>query len=196
MQFDELIKLVREVGHAGLSDFEYREGELYIKMSACPGDQPDSGAASVYESRHRARKRKIYAGQADYTVDTNIPAQPECVTQVQPADITQVQPAHIRQSQPADAAPEHKKTLQEEQKEGEVFEAPVEGVFWFSRLDGTPCPLKPGDEVRVGQVLGRLDCRGRCFEITSTLAGKVVNIYIEDGEEIVAREAMIMVKKP
>jgi hypothetical protein len=38
MKFEELLDLVREVGKAGLSDFEYREGNLFIKMSAAKRD--------------------------------------------------------------------------------------------------------------------------------------------------------------
>lgn len=138
MQFEELLRLVQEVGKAGLSDFEYNEGNLHIKMS-------------VVKDASREEK------QEDYVVEANIP---------------------IRE---------------EKEVKKEVIEAPVEGVFYFARLDGTKCPLNPGDHISAGQVLGMMESRGQSFEITSDRTGKVINIYIEDGEELVAAEPMLQV---
>ncbi len=140
MQFEELLKLVREVGQAGLTDFEYQEGNIHIRMSAAAGG----------ETGHEDR---------DYNVETNIP-----VTGKEKEDV---------------------KT--------EVIEAPIEGVFFYARLDGTPCPLAVGDRISAGQVLGMMESRGQSFEVTSVWDGEVINIYIDNGEEIVAREPMFRI---
>ena len=155
MQFDELIKLVREVGNAGLSDFEYREGELVIKMSAVSDKDK--------EGNDRKRKPPVYE---------------------HPKQLSRP-PVIMKKSEEAEEGADQRKR--------EVFESPLEGVFWFTTLDDIPCPLHIGDYVCQGQVMGRLDSRGKCYEIFSTVEGEVVNIYIEDGEEIVAREPMFMV---
>ncbi len=147
MQFEELLKLVREVGKAGLTEFEYIEGNLTIKMSAAK-NVPAEGKENMESQTGR---------QDSYTVETNIPVR------------------------------------HDEDIKKEVMEAPVEGIFYFSRLDGTACSLKPGDFIRTGQVLGRMDSRGRSFELMSDYDGEVVNIYVDDGEEIVAREPLLMI---
>lgn len=147
MQFEELLELVREVGKAGLTDFEYNEGDLSIKMSAAEKGTADKDGSNEFSQ----------GGQDSYAVETNIP---------------------IR----------HDKEIKKE-----VIEAPVEGVFYFTKLDGTKCPLKQGDFISTGQVLGMMESRGKKFELFSQYQGRILNIYIEDGEELVAREAMFMV---
>ncbi|MBQ9156639.1 MAG: hypothetical protein IJ137_07655 [Eubacterium sp.] len=140
MQFEELLKLVKEVGQAGLTDFEYNEGNLHIKMSA------------------RREEEAAGAEPGDMLVETNIPV-------------------------------EYNKEVIKE-----VLDAPIEGVFYFSHLDGTSCEPKLGDHIMVGQVLGMMESRGNSFEITSPWEGKLINIYIEDGEELVAREPMFRIE--
>ena len=144
MKYEELLELVREVGKAGLSEFEYEEGNLHIRMSAQP--------AADGESK-----------ECDFAVETNM---------------------LIRDGQNE----EKKKKVKRE-----LIAAPVEGVFWFSRLDGSSCPVNLGDHITRGQVLGKLDSRGDSFEIFSDLEGEIVTVYIEHGEELVAREPMFMV---
>lgn len=171
MQFDELIKLVQEVGKAGLTDFEFREGEIFIKMSAATGEYnkknqrdlpsvPDSYRNSLKKRREESGRESAPAAKGDYVVETNIP---------------------IHREEP------------EADRKREVIEAPAEGVFTFSRIDGTPCPLKIGDHLAFGQVVGTLKSRGKIFEIQSLFEGEVTAIYIEDEEELVAREPMVMV---
>lgn len=145
MKFEELLDLVREVGKAGLSDFEYREGNLFIKMSAAKtGDKVVANGDEL----------------PDYNVETNTRISKE---------------------------PTLKK---------EVIESPLEGIFYFTTLDGSSCVVNTGDHICCGQVLGTLKSRGKTFEVTSNWDGEVIDKYIEDGEELVAGEPMFRLKVP
>lgn len=49
MQYDEILALVREVAKAGLSSFEYTEGNIHISMS-CPQDKHQETLVSANTS--------------------------------------------------------------------------------------------------------------------------------------------------
>ena len=185
MKFEELIKLIEVVGRTGLSDFEYEEEGVRIWMSAGGGkrlsmQQTGQGlsAGGLHSAGRKYQFRESAPGHGRRVMDKDAAVKDESARTPHFGAL----PVGQQKETPAES-------------EKEVIEVPVEGIFHFTDLSGNPLPLQLGDQVKAGQVLGTLDSRGRCFEVVSVAEGEVTDIYIEDGEELVAREPMFRVLK-
>lgn len=65
-----------------------------------------------------------------------------------------------------------------------IVKSPIVGTFYASPAPSAPPFVKPGDEVRVGQVLCIIEAMKLMNEIESEVAGEVVRIYVENGQPV------------
>lgn len=166
MQMEELLRLVKQVGDAGLSNFEYKEGNIYISMS-CAEEKPKS-----------IPKEKIQ-------VKTNLPIETmeQEIEEQEVEDKQECKP--VKEQEPV--------TVHEGENPvfvKEIVEAPIEGRFSAKYPNGSDCPLAVGDTITQGQILGVLETWGNVTEVISEWTGTLTNIYVSDGEDMVAREPL------
>lgn len=170
MQMEELLRLVKQVGDAGLSNFEYKEGNIYISMS-CAVEKPKP-----------IPKEKIQV-KTNLTVE---PMKPETAKQGMEEKPEEKKVCETGKKQAPAAAPEKENTASVK----EIVEAPIEGRFSAKYANGSDCILKVGDKITEGQVLGALEAWGNVTEVISSWTGTLTNIYVSDGEDMVAREPL------
>ena len=52
-------------------------------------------------------------------------------------------------------------------------------------------PLKPGDEVKLGDVVAVLEAMKMQNDIVTTVAGKVTGIYVKEGEVVTPNQPLL-----
>jgi acetyl-CoA carboxylase biotin carboxyl carrier protein len=65
-----------------------------------------------------------------------------------------------------------------------IVKSPIVGTFYASPAPNAPPFVKPGDGVRVGQVLCIIEAMKLMNEIESEVAGEIVRIYVENGQPV------------
>lgn len=156
MQYEEILKLVKGVAEAGLTNFEYTEGNIHISMSCPENKGPAAPVAAVQEG--------------DMHMEIPVP-QPAPAPQVVPAE-AQAAPAVAAASAPA-AVPA-----------GNVVTCPLVGTFYAAPSEDAPAYVKVGDTVKKGQVLGIVEAMKLMNEIESEYDGVVTEIMVQNEESV------------
>jgi acetyl-CoA carboxylase biotin carboxyl carrier protein len=75
-----------------------------------------------------------------------------------------------------------------------IIKSPIVGTFYRSSSPNTEAFVKPGDEVRVGQVLCIIEAMKLMNEIESEVNGEVVRIYAESGQPVEYGQSLFAIK--
>jgi acetyl-CoA carboxylase biotin carboxyl carrier protein len=68
------------------------------------------------------------------------------------------------------------------------------GTFYRSPSPNAEAFVKPGDEVRVGQVLCIIEAMKLMNEIESEVNGEIVRIYVEGGQPVEYSQSLFAIK--
>ncbi len=155
MQYEEILKLVKGVAEAGLTNFEYTEGNIHISMS-CPENKEPAAP--------------VVAAVQEGDMHMEIPAPQE-------APAPQVIPAAAPAGQAAPAP-------QAAEPAGNIVKCPLVGTFYAAPSEDAPAYVKVGDTVRKGQVLGIVEAMKLMNEIESEYDGVVMEILVQNEESV------------
>ncbi len=75
-----------------------------------------------------------------------------------------------------------------------IIKSPIVGTFYRSPSPNAEAFVKPGDEVRVGQVLCIIEAMKLMNEIESEVNGEVVRIYVESGQPVEYSQSLFAIK--
>jgi acetyl-CoA carboxylase biotin carboxyl carrier protein len=75
-----------------------------------------------------------------------------------------------------------------------IIKSPIVGTFYRSSSPNAEAFVKPGDEVRVGQVLCIIEAMKLMNEIESEVNGEVVRIYVESGQPVEYGQSLFAIK--
>lgn len=159
MQYNEILALVKAVSEAGLSHFEYTEGNLHIAMN-CPEKSkeiPEGAVLAVQEGNEHL----------EFPVQA-----PEKINVQTPEDLPSEQPAAVSGSANA------------EKKTGELVKSPLVGTFYAAPSENEPPFVQVGDQVRKGQTIGIVEAMKLMNEIESEYDGVVTEILVQNEETV------------
>lgn len=154
MDYQQILELVKEVSKAGLTNFEYTEGNIRIAMS-CP--QPEE---------------KIVVPASNIALQEAIGVSANSVNGANTAGTEGVAAA---QSQAAEAVGE---------KGGNLVKSPLVGTFYAAPSEDAEPFIKVGDTVKKGQTLAIVEAMKLMNEIESELDGVVTEILVENEENV------------
>lgn len=75
-----------------------------------------------------------------------------------------------------------------------IIKSPLVGTFYASPSPNAEAFVKPGDAVRVGQVLCIIEAMKLMNEIESETSGEVVRIYVENGQPVEYGQSLFAIK--
>lgn len=154
MDYQQILELVKEVSKAGLTNFEYTEGNIRIAMS-CP--QPEE---------------KIVVPASNIALQEAIGVSANSVNAANTAGTEGVAAA---QSQAAEAVGE---------KGGNLVKSPLVGTFYAAPSEDAEPFVKVGDTVKKGQTLAIVEAMKLMNEIESEFDGVVTEILVENEENV------------
>lgn len=154
MDYEQILELVKEVSKAGLTNFEYTEGNIRIAMS-CP--QPEE---------------KIVVPASNIALQEAIGVSANSVNAANTAGTEGVAAA---QSQAAEAVGE---------KAGNLVKSPLVGTFYTAPSEDAEPFVKVGDTVKKGQTLAIVEAMKLMNEIESEFDGVVTEILVENEENV------------
>lgn len=154
MDYQQILELVKEVSKAGLTNFEYTEGNIRIAMS-CP--QPEE---------------KIVVPASNIALQEAIGVSANSVNGANTAGTEGVAAA---QSQAAEAVGE---------KAGNLVKSPLVGTFYAAPSEDAEPFVKVGDTVKKGQTLAIVEAMKLMNEIESEFDGVVTEILVENEENV------------
>ena len=154
MYYQQILELVKEVSKAGLTNFEYTEGNIRIAMS-CP--QPEE---------------KIVVPASNIALQEAIGVSANSVNAANTAGTEGVAAA---QSQAAEAVGE---------KAGNLIKSPLVGTFYAAPSEDAEPFVKVGDTVKKGQTLAIVEAMKLMNEIESEFDGVVTEILVENEENV------------
>ena len=154
MDYQQILELVKEVSKAGLTNFEYTEGNIRIAMS-CP--QPEE---------------KIVVPASNIALQEAIGVSANSVNAANTAGTEGVAAA---QSQAAEAVGE---------KAGNLVKSPLVGTFYAAPSEDAEPFVKVGDTVKKGQTLAIVEAMKLMNEIESDFDGVVTEILVENEENV------------
>lgn len=154
MDYQQILELVKEVSKAGLTNFEYTEGNIRIAMS-CP--QPEE---------------KIVVPASNIALQEAIGVSANSVNAANTAGTEGVTAA---QSQAAEAVGE---------KAGNLVKSPLVGTFYAAPSEDAEPFVKVGDTVKKGQTLAIVEAMKLMNEIESEFDGVVTEILVENEENV------------
>ncbi len=154
MDYQQILELVKEVSKAGLTNFEYTEGNIRIAMS-CP--QPEEKI--VVPASNIALQEAIGVG----------------VNGVNTAGIAGAAATTTAQPQAEEAA---------EEKGGNLVKSPLVGTFYAAPSEDAEPFVKVGDTVKKGQTLAIVEAMKLMNEIESEFDGVVTEILVENEDNV------------
>jgi acetyl-CoA carboxylase biotin carboxyl carrier protein len=75
-----------------------------------------------------------------------------------------------------------------------IIKSPIVGTFYRSPSPNAEPFVKPGDEVKVGQVLCIIEAMKLMNEIESEVNGEIVRIYVESGQPVEYSQSLFAIK--
>ena len=154
MDYQQILELVKEVSKAGLTNFEYTEGNIRIAMS-CP--QPEE---------------KIVVPASNIALQEAIGVS---ANSVNAANTAGTEGVAATQSQAAEAVGE---------KAGNLVKSPLVGTFYTAPSEDAEPFVKVGDTVKKGQTLAIVEAMKLMNEIESEFDGVVTEILVENEENV------------
>ncbi len=155
MDYQQILELVKEVSKAGLTNFEYTEGNIRIAMS-CP--QPEE---------------KIVVPASNIALQEAIDASVNGVNN-NDANVAGTTRAVAAQSQ----------TENMEEKGGNLVKSPLVGTFYAAPSEDAQPFVKVGDTVKKGQTLAIVEAMKLMNEIESEFDGIVTEILVENEDNV------------
>ena len=101
-----------------------------------------------------------------------------------------IQPANIPASAPSQAPAEAK----EEKKSGTPITSPMVGTFYMAPSPDSAPFVSVGDSVKAGDVVCIIEAMKMMNEIKSEVAGKVVEVCVEDGQPVEFGQVLMYVE--
>jgi acetyl-CoA carboxylase biotin carboxyl carrier protein len=96
---------------------------------------------------------------------------------------------------PAETAPAAAEETSPETSESlYIIKSPLVGTFYGSPSPNAEAFVKPGDAVRVGQVLCIIEAMKLMNEIESEVGGEIVRIYVENGQPVEYGQSLFAIK--
>ena len=75
-----------------------------------------------------------------------------------------------------------------------IIKSPIVGTFYRSPSPNAEPFVKPGDEVRVGQVLCIIEAMKLMNEIESEVNGEIIRVYVESGQPVEYSQSLFAIK--
>lgn len=166
LNLDEVRELTELFSEHGLTDFEFENADIRIRLSR----NPAPGVAAATPATHAAPPPTTYAA----------------ATQAAPAASAQQQP----EQQPAKA-----ETTAVPEEELHIITSPIVGTFYRSPSPDAESFVKVGSHVEVGTVVCIIEAMKLMNEIESDGVGTIGKIYVENGQPVEYGQPLFGVKK-
>ncbi|HEV2423484.1 MAG TPA: acetyl-CoA carboxylase biotin carboxyl carrier protein [Terriglobia bacterium] len=75
-----------------------------------------------------------------------------------------------------------------------IIKSPLVGTFYASPSPNAEAFVKPGDAVRVGQILCIIEAMKLMNEIESETSGEIIRIYVENGQPVEYGQSLFAIK--
>jgi len=152
---------------------------------------------------------RIRVRRAESRATTPMPAAPTIIspvipltiptvasTQPGPAASGAVETAALPAAHPENAvsAPPAESAPAESTESLYIIKSPLVGTFYSSPSPNAEAFVKPGDAVRVGQVLCIIEAMKLMNEIESEASGEIVRIYVENGQPVEYGQSLFAIK--
>ena len=157
MDYQQILELVKEVSKAGLTNFEYTEGNIRIAMS-CP--QPEE---------------KIVVPASNIALQEAIGVGASGVNGINTAGMAGAAATTTAQPQAEEVA---------EEKGGNLVKSPLVGTFYAAPSEDAEPFVKVGDTVKKGQTLAIVEAMKLMNEIESEFDGVVTEILVENEDNV------------
>ena len=168
MDYQQILELVKEVSKAGLTNFEYTEGNIRIAMS-CP--QPEE---------------KIVVPASNIALQEAIGVSANSVNGANTAGTEGVAATAAAQSQAAEAVGE---------KGGNLVKSPLVGTFYAAPSEGAEPFVSVGDKVKKGQVIGIVEAMKLMNEIESDYDCEIEAVLASNEQKVEYGQPLFKVKK-
>jgi acetyl-CoA carboxylase biotin carboxyl carrier protein len=152
--FEQLERVLEFMVQHGLEEFEYRHGDLHIRLRRAVAN---SNASAV-----RFASPEIVVAQ---------PVSPPAVSGAGPA----TGPAPASPAAPAEPSAA---------EELHLIKSPIVGTFYESPAPDAEPFVRVGDHVEPGQVLCIIEAMKLMNEIESDVAGEIIRIHVENGQPV------------
>jgi acetyl-CoA carboxylase biotin carboxyl carrier protein len=165
---DELRELTELFSAHGLTDFEFENAEIRIRLSRNPAPGAAASAAPLVppQMQFAPTQAPAHAGGAQFQPPPPPP--------------------------PAEQQPEPPPASEEELH---IITSPIVGTFYRSPSPDAEPFVKVGSHVEVGTVVSIIEAMKLMNEIESDAAGAVAKIYVENGQPVEFGQPLFGVKK-
>lgn len=163
MTFKEIQELVKILGESEISEFNLKDGKFELAIKTKHFQDPELSKVALQNS-------SFVAAPQMPVVAPPVPV----AASPQVASAASAPQVDLPSTQPEKAAP---KNLLE-------IRSPIVGTFYRSSSPDKPPYAKIGDTVAVGDVVCIVEAMKLFNEIESEVAGKIVNVLIEDAQPV------------
>ena len=157
MEYNNLLELIKTVSESNISNFKYEEGDMKIHMSS----------GEVVADVHTINMVEQVANVETTVKET---AAKETTVKETAAKETVAMPV----TNTSDAA----------KISGKVVTSPLVGTFYVAPSEDSDPFVQVGDVVKTGQTLAIVEAMKLMNEIESEYDGKVVEVYVGNGEAV------------
>jgi acetyl-CoA carboxylase biotin carboxyl carrier protein len=165
LNLEEVRELTELFSEHGLTDFEFENADIRIRLSRNPAPGAGTPASLAPPATHAASLMQ-HAPSAQPASSAAVTQQPE--------------------PQPASVVPE---------EELHIVTSPIVGTFYRSPSPDADSFVKAGSHVEVGTVVCIIEAMKLMNEIESDAAGTVVKIYVENGQPVEYGQPLFGMKK-
>lgn len=155
MDYNNVKELIGMIDSSSLTDFEYKQGDFFVKMSKNSADK------SCVKSQGQAVTNSF---------DTSSNSVLSNESTVIAEEI----------SKPITIMPQNKVEV----KEGSIVKAPIVGTFYQSSSPEKPPLVKVGDKVKEGDLLCIIEAMKIMNEIKSPYTGEVAEIFVSNEDMV------------
>lgn len=151
----QLERVLEFMAQHGLEEFEYRHGDLHIRLRRATAN---SNASAVR-----------------FAAPEIVVAQPLAAAPAVPAAVPVTGPAPEPPAAPAEPSPT---------EELHLIKSPIVGTFYETPAPDAEPFVRVGDHVEPGQVLCIIEAMKLMNEIESDVAGEIIRIHVENGQPV------------
>lgn len=154
MEFENLLKLIDSVSESNLTGFHYEENGVKIKLSK------NGGKVTVVE------------GEPTYFAQPAIP------------NMASIAPQAAMATPEATMEASNITSVADDNISGNIVKSPLVGTFYAAPSEDSESFVSLGDTVKKGQVMAIIEAMKLMNEIECEFSGKVVEIYVENGQAV------------
>ena len=178
-ELKEIQKLIDLLIERDVAEFEMEKGGTRIRVRRAEGRSTASPAPPTIISP---------------VLPLTFPAVPSAPPAPATSGAVETAALPVAHSESAVSAPPAETAPEESSESLYIIKSPLVGTFYASPSPYAESFVKPGDAVRVGQVLCIIEAMKLMNEIESETSGEIVRIYVENGQPVEYGQSLFAIK--